>query len=366
MSIDLTKNRRLTRCLLGLLEEPREKLELVKLYYGNSINTKTAKSRWKNVEKIYKKLLGDFIDEREAVTFIKGRRPFVIDILWEKFLQEWEQKMKNRGIHLPNSQIDDLREFIKKHRKVLFDFEIFESLFYDESWSLPSIWGIINIALFYFFWCINKTQKFNEVETKENTTIIKNIRSFLDYYYSGHPFKDLSLEELKKREEKMLEEHLKRFKAEYKEKNFDSSFLRRYFTRVSSVRFTSPKKKDWFKIVSIFKQGAEVLLESEKAEKSIREDTRGEEILPVGTGFSGEDGEKKIVAGERIIRKVRYLLPGNEIIEEEIENKVRKKEPGDKIMKKRGEKPKFFSYEVPLPELLDYLTPIQKVMRVFE
>jgi len=288
------QNEKFNRCLFFLLGKPREKKELLTLYYDKEeLSDYEFRSKSGSFDRdVLKPLMKMKIIKRERGKIIlketgksKINRKFVMtDINWDVFVEWWKKEviteMENLNPYMnekfPIPEIEDkIREdiklflkdlekvanFIKENRKVLFDINILKLLFYrNNKWYIPSVRGLINISLFYFYYSVIGRHN-------KGDRLVLNIRLLISTSYEEYTLKDLNLsyKELEEIEKKILDRLYKKLE---KYLGSDISHIRDYFKFIS-IFYYKHYKKEHFEFISHFIEGLPVPLEIKKIKEMI-------------------------------------------------------------------------------------------------
>lgn len=299
-----------SKCLICLLEEDKTKGKVVKFYYDG----KRSSNRYYTFNRdVLSKSLNNFvkIDKKERIKRYRwSKRPVLDDegnpiiektkrdyffIKWCVLLDEWKAYLIKRD-YLPSDYfrekyysiktglkdergqdivlydemkaIEDgcftrdhlFREFITKNREFLFNLEDFKILFCkDNKWYLPSVFGFMNMALFYFYYCASEDK---------DKILIKNTLPLLIEVHSR--LLDEEHNKIRKRHEEFLKKHTDRFNEMYGNKEDEAkkgkALVIDLFFHVSEV---DAKIDDWQTYALLLSEGVPVRLKYEILAKII-------------------------------------------------------------------------------------------------
>jgi len=349
-------------CSILLLEGEKTASELTKFVYDKHYRGKEGqfKEEYQSIldrENIFIRREGKIVPKRNRkgnIIIIEGEEQTKIDkrckpydIDFDLLLDEWKTNLINES-YLPSDHfrekyysiktevkdeegqnilydemraIEDgrftrdhlFREFVTKNREFLFNIEDFKILFYkDNKWCLPSVFGFMNMALFYFYYCASGNK---------DRSLIKNTLPLLIKVHSRLLNEEHN--KIQKRHEEFLKKHTDRFNEMYGNKEDEA-------------------EKGKALVIDLFFHASQILVK-------------------VGGWLN-----YVLILSEGIPVRLDYKIL-TKILERRSERKRQektKRRSSSKFIKDTDDM--LLSYNMPLPELLQYMEPIQRMMKLFE
>ena len=374
---------KVNKCLCFLLEKDKIQDELIEDYFQIEKPLKDISKKKKKSEKEVKriknfkskrsqftqKILPHLKDAEKKTKLIKiygkdkyfspntselrDRRTTIFHLDWNSLLDEWEKEIK--AISAIERIQPKLKEFIEENREFLFNLDDFKILFYrDDKWHLPSVYGLINIALFYFCICDYLISKIDEWKLRDRLPYRKPKIKKLDKYRTQREYSILELL-LKRSDDDFIRNMVALLNRSYLDsKKFDftpeeldalhSKFISRHFHRFLEEGYDTRLNRD------------KILL-SHKSKLSFE----GQYVQSFFMHISFDMYEEDLPG------KSRIFLPNYSLFEKGIIVPIKTRKMIDAVEDERKPSKYDFRYiSIMLPELFDYFKPIERMMRLFE